>query len=120
MTDFKDLRLVWLEAFVRVADSGKRTAAAAEMGIHQGTVTKHIQKLEEWLGGSDSPPSRRLLIDDNGKLYPGRQEFLLAAQEVLQLLKEARKLPEPVEKPPKPRISASDLRPPFGKPAIKK
>jgi DNA-binding transcriptional LysR family regulator len=107
MMEFGDLRLVWLQAFVQVADSKKRTAAADEMGIHQGTVTKHVQKLEQWLGG-------RMLLDDNVPvgLYPDGQKFLPVARQVLALLKEAQKLPEPVEVAPVKPVDTKTLRVP--------
>jgi len=107
MMEFGDLRLVWLEAFVQVAKSKKRTAAADEMGIHQGTVTKHVQKLEQWLGG-------RMLLDDNVPvgLYPDGEKFLPVARQILALLEDARKLPERVEEPPAPRVDVKNLRVP--------
>lgn len=114
MAEFGELRLVWLEAFVKVAETGKRTAAAEEMGIHQGTVTKHIQKLEHWLG-------RGWLLDDGvpAGLFPCGEMFLPVAKQVLELLKDARG-PEgvPVEahtpkappRSPPPSFSIKDLK----------
>jgi DNA-binding transcriptional LysR family regulator len=108
MAKFEGLQLVWLESFVQVAESGKRTAAAKEMKIHQGTVTKHIQKLEQWLGG-------RMLLDSSfpPRIYPDGEKFLPVAMQILKLLDEARRpLPVHVEAPPAPRGSAKNLRPP--------
>ena len=107
-----DLRLIWLEAFVRVADTGKRTAAAAEMGINQGTVTKHIQNLERWMGGGDH--SRVLMMDNVWpvSLTAEGEAFLLVARQVLELLREAKKLPEPVEMPSKPCVDPRNIRVP--------
>jgi DNA-binding transcriptional LysR family regulator len=107
MAKFEELRLVWLEAFVQVAECGKRTAAAEEMGIHQGTVTKHIQKLEKWLG-------RCLLFDDSvpSRLMPDGEKFLPVARQILDELEKARGPLVPAETPPAPRVSAKDLRPP--------
>lgn len=108
MPKFDGLSVVWLEAFVRVAESGKRTAAAAEMKISQGTVTKYVQKLERWLGG-------RMLLSDNSvpaRLLPGGEEFLPVAKQILQMLDEARTPPVPAEPHPATRVSAKGLKPP--------
>lgn len=99
MSEFDGLQLVWLESFVKVARWGKRTAAAHDMGIEQSTVTKHIQKLELWLGGGGVPPARKLLISEGGKLLPDGDKFQPVAEQILALLKEARRSPGAVENP---------------------
>lgn len=48
---FGSLRVAWLEAFVLSVRYGKQTAAAAEMGVAQSTISKHIENLERWHGG---------------------------------------------------------------------
>ena len=58
---FGSLRVAWLEAFVLSVRYGKQTAAAAAMGVTQGTISKHIENLERWYGGGAS----RLLLEDN-------------------------------------------------------
>ena len=91
MQQFDGLRVVWLEAFVRAAESRKRTAAAEDMGITQGALTKHIQKLEGWL-------HMCLIVDGSSpvELLPDGKAFLPVAQEVLRLLSDARRtLPQP-------------------------
>lgn len=105
MPRFDGLQLVWLETFVEVADSRKRMAAAKEMKINQSTVTKHIQKLEQWLGG-------QMLLDVNAGLYPAGEKLLPVAVQILGLLEEARRLPVPVEAPPRPPVSVKDIRVP--------
>ena len=117
MAKFEGLQLVWLESFVHVAESGKRTAAAHEMGISQGTVTKHIQKLELWLGGSGPQPVKRLLVDDGvpAKLYPDGEKFLPVAKQILELLDKARRpavLVETTPAPPPPPASAKHIKVP--------
>ena len=44
------LRLVWLEAFVQVAESENISEAARELSCDQSTVTRHLQALQRWLG----------------------------------------------------------------------
>jgi len=91
LPQFDGLRVVWLEAFVQAAESTKRTAAAEDMGITQGAVTKHIQKLEDWL-------HMCLIVDGSSpvELLPDGEAFLPVAKEVLRLLGDARRsLPEP-------------------------
>ena len=87
MTTFGGLRVSWLQAFVAVVATGKRTAAASELGVDQATVSRHVQSLELWLG--------RLLFDLGvpARLLPDGEDFLPVAQEVLRLLEEARLRP---------------------------
>lgn len=85
-SEFEGLRISWLDAFVRVARAGKRTAAAEELGITQSAVTKHIKKLERWIG--------KVLIVENAQpvvLHPDGRDFLPVAEEILRLLRAARK-----------------------------
>ena len=116
------LQLAWLKSFVRVAESGKRTAAAHEMEINQGTVTKHIQKLEDWLGGGGPQKGRRLLFDLNApsNLTPFGEEFLPAAEQILELLDHARRPLVPTSTPPtksSPPVSPKDFKvPPLRQP----
>lgn len=44
------LRLVWLEALVRAAETENISEAARELGCDQSTVTRHLQALQKWLG----------------------------------------------------------------------
>lgn len=44
------LRLVWLEAFVQVAESENISEAARELSCDQSTVTRQLQSLQKWLG----------------------------------------------------------------------
>lgn len=91
-TEFGGLRVVWLEAFVRCAQARTRAAVAAQMGIDQATVTKHIKKLELWLARGRFRP----LFDDNVwpiSLTEEGKEFLPQAVMVLELLRRARIAP---------------------------
>ena len=102
---FGDVRAGWLEAFVLTVDNKKRTAAAAQLEVSEDTVTKNIEKLEKWLGGGQ----RRLLMVPN--MYPvvltdeGRR-FLPDARQILELMREARKLPVVTDAPIK-RVSST-------------
>lgn len=107
---FEAMRLSWLEAFVRTARSKKRTAAAAEMGVSQATVTKHIQKLERWLSGGLYRP----LVADNVwpvQLTEAGEDFLPVAEQILDLLRTAREGPDKVVTIKSP-ISAKDIKVP--------
>lgn len=91
-TEFGGLRVIWLEAFVRCAQARTRAAVAAQMGIDQATVTKHIKKLELWLARGRFRP----LFDDNVwpvHLTEEGKEFLPQAEMVLELLRRARIAP---------------------------
>ena len=65
----------WLETFVAVAEIGKQTAVAADMGRHQATVHRDIGRLKEWLGGT-------LLFNGNvpAELSPAGEAFLPVAK----------------------------------------
>lgn len=112
MAEFKGLQLVWLESFVQVAESRKRMAAAAEMELYEGTITKHVQKLERWLGG-------KMLLDSSvpANLYPDGEEFLPVAKQILEMLDKARKPAAP--SPTGPSVSAKDIRVPARNPVPK-
>lgn len=88
-SQFGSLRVAWLQAFVLTVDNDKRTVAAIELKIGQGTITKHINRLESWYGGGP----RRLLVLPG--VWPPRltedgEAFLPVAREVLSLLQTAR------------------------------
>ncbi|KQR57210.1 LysR family transcriptional regulator [Brevundimonas sp. Leaf168] len=96
LTEFGGLRVVWLEAFVRSVEASSRVAAAAQMGVDQATVTKHIQKLEKWLARGRVRP----LVDY--QVWPLRltsdgEKFLPQAKMVLETLRQARI--SPIEMP---------------------
>jgi DNA-binding transcriptional LysR family regulator len=112
MAEFKGLQLVWLESFVQVAESRKRTAAAAEMELNQATITKHVQKLERWLGG-------KMLLDSSvpANLLPDGEKFLPVAKKILEMLDDARGPAAPSSTAPS--VSAKDIRVPARNPAPK-
>lgn len=88
-TEFGGLRAVWLEAFVKSVEARSRVAAATQMGVDQATVTKHIGKLERWLGQGSIRP----LVSDNVwplHLTAAGKAFLPDAVKVLKILHEAR------------------------------
>lgn len=88
-TEFGGLSVVWLEAFVRCAHSRTRVEVAEQMGIEPVTVTKHIKKLERWLGRGHFC----LLLEDNiwpMHLTEAGKRFLPKAEMVLDLLRQSR------------------------------
>ena len=46
----ESLRLVWLEAFLKVAELGTISGAAKALGIDQSTVSRYVIALEKWAG----------------------------------------------------------------------
>lgn len=113
LTEFGGLRVVWLEAFVRSVEAKSRVAAAAQMGIDQATLTKHIKKLEDWLARGRLRP----LVEY--QVWPFRltkdgEEFLQQAVVVLETLRRARIAP--VETPAgddavdRPSVSSSETK----------
>lgn len=45
---FGGLKLSWLMAFLALAEAGKGSAAAADLGISPGALSKQIKSLEDW------------------------------------------------------------------------
>ena len=46
----ESLRLVWLEAFLKVAETENISAAARELGVNQSTVSRYMIALRKWAG----------------------------------------------------------------------
>lgn len=107
--EFGDLSIDWIEAFVRSARAEKRTAAAAEMGIDQSTVTRHIQSLEKWLGRGNCLP---LVEEKRGvKLSAAGADFLDTAELVLELLRNARVPLSQPDRPETPTVALEAEKP---------
>lgn len=103
---FGDLRLSWLQTFIVASRSENRSVAAKKLGITQSAVTKHIQNLERW--------SQRVLVYHDSvpvKLTEQGKELLSIADNVVDVMAKARKLPV-AKAEPRVRISAKDLRVP--------
>lgn len=86
---FGNLRVAWLEAFVLSVRFEKQTAAAAEMGVAQSTISKHIENLECWYGGG----KRRPLLSANmwpPTLTEDGKAFLPVAERAVAALGELR------------------------------
>lgn len=99
---FGTLRVAWLEAFVLSVHYGKQTAAAAAMGVSQGTISKHIENLETWYGGD----ARRFLLLPNmwpPTLTDDGRAFLPIAERAVAALSEL--------KASRPRPDASRVDP---------
>lgn len=107
---FSSLQVAWLLAFVETADSKKRTAAAATLGVSPSDVTKHIDKLGSWYGGG---PCRMLVLPNTQpvELTDDGKEFLPKARELLALLRAAQPVPFVTEVPTK-KVSTAQLRVP--------
>lgn len=86
---FGTLRVAWLEAFVLSVHYGKQTAAAAAMGVSQGTISKHIENLETWYGRD----ARRFLLLPNmwpPTLTDDGKAFIPVAERAVAALSELR------------------------------
>ena len=108
---FGSLRVAWLEAFVLSARHKKRMAAAAEMGVSQGTISKYIKSLEHWYGNG----RRRLLMLEN--MWPpilteDGAALLPKAERALEVLQELQRRPDVVETPPRPPIDPKTINVP--------
>nr|WP_246461742.1 LysR family transcriptional regulator [Nocardia transvalensis] len=76
-----------MRSFLAVAHSGSFTAAAADLGFTQSTVTGHVQKLERQLGGRllDRLPAG-VVVTDLGARLVTHAEDVLAAEDRLRAL----------------------------------
>jgi LysR family transcriptional regulator, glycine cleavage system transcriptional activator len=69
----RELPLVALRAFAVAARSDNLTAAAAELGVTHGAVSKQISALEEWLGQQMfRRHGRRLILTPYGQILANR------------------------------------------------
>jgi LysR family transcriptional regulator, glycine cleavage system transcriptional activator len=69
----RELPLVALRAFAVAARSDSLTAAAAELGVTHGAVSKQISSLEEWLGQQMfRRKGRRLILTPYGQILADR------------------------------------------------
>src|SRR5260370_3724849 len=65
------LELRSLGYFVRIAELGSITRAAAHLRLAQPALTRHVQRLEEELGGAlFNPPNRRVRLTAAGEQLP--------------------------------------------------
>ncbi len=77
-------KLLMMLAFVRVAESGSFTAAAAKLGVSVSAVAKAVTRLEEDLGVQLLVRStRKLALNDDGR------EFLVRCQRILDDIEDA-------------------------------
>ncbi len=66
-------KLLGMQAFVKVADSGSFTSAAAQLGVSVSAVAKAVSRLEEELGIQLLVRStRKLALNDDGRDYYAR------------------------------------------------
>lgn len=83
------LRLVWLEAFVQVADSENISEAARELSYDQSSVSRYMQALERWSGKELIVPS---VISDpenpgvNVKVTSAGNELYVLAKPIIEQL----------------------------------
>ncbi len=89
-------KLLGMLAFVKVADSGSFTLAAAQLGVSVSAVTKAVARLEEELGIQLLVRStRRLALNDDGRDYYARcLQILNDIEDAEALLKSAGEAPQ--------------------------
>lgn len=83
------MRLVWLEIFIELDETENLSAVALKRGIHQSTVSRYMQDLQNWLGrelidigkiNDPDDPGRSIAITEDGR------EFLPIAQSIVDQL----------------------------------
>lgn len=98
MSDLKNLRLAWLRTFLAIADRKNQAAAAADLGVNQATVSRHIENLELALGC-------KLVQMGPVKVLPAGHTFRPVAEQVIRALEDAKTSlapPPPRYGPPSP------------------
>jgi DNA-binding transcriptional LysR family regulator len=88
-------KLLSMLAFVRVAESGSFTAAAAQLGVSVSAVAKAVTRLEEDLGTQLlARTTRKLSLNDDGRAYFVRcQRILSDLEDAEASVKGARETP---------------------------
>lgn len=97
-----NFRLVWLEAFIAVAELRSYSRAAMRLGVAQSNVSRYVGALQEWL--------RKILVNAEMPvaLTPDGEAFLPVARQVIGLMTESRaSLPVGIDPPTK--VSARDI-----------
>ncbi|MBM3340822.1 MAG: LysR family transcriptional regulator [Betaproteobacteria bacterium] len=89
-------KLLGMQAFVKVADSGSFTAAATQLGVSVSAVAKAVARLEEELGTQLLTRStRKLALNDDGRDYYVRcQQILNDIEDAEASLKSAGETPK--------------------------
>ena len=86
-------------AFVRVAESGSFTSAAAQLGVSVSAVAKAVARLEEDLGAQLLARStRRMALNDDGR------EFYARCQQILNDIEDAEASVKSAGETPKGRL----------------
>ena len=86
-------------AFVRVAESGSFTSAAAQLGVSVSAVAKAVARLEEELGAQLLARStRRMALNDDGR------EFYARCQQILNDIEDAEASVKSAGETPKGRL----------------
>lgn len=80
----KTLRLVWIEAFIALAEHGSFTVAAGNLGVSQPSMSRYIDHLQRWL--------RKVVITggESPTLTADGEAFLLVARQIVDQLKNSR------------------------------
>lgn len=87
------LRLCWLEAFVSVAESENISSTARAMNVHQSSVSRYLQELQDWLGKELIRPGAISDPDDPGRsvgITADGHDFVETATKILEALEGAR------------------------------
>lgn len=98
-----DVRLVWLKAFVAVAETQSYSRAAERLETSQPNASRYVDALETWLS--------KVLVDDNRpvKLTPDGETFLPVARNVIDLLDSSRAEVPTAAQAEQRKISAKDI-----------
>lgn len=80
----ESLRLVWLEAFLKVTETENISAAARELGVDQSTVSRYMIALRKWAGR----PLLELPTEEDGEEAERLSRTTPAGAELLILIKD--------------------------------
>ena len=91
------MRLVWLVAFVAVAERGSFTVGANTISKHQGSVSRYVGQIQRWLGKPLIESYQPVMLTPEG------EAFLPVARQVIALLNDARHIATPSIAPIDPK-----------------
>lgn len=95
----RELKLEWLDTFVRLARTTSQPAVAEELGTSQPTVSRQVKELSAWLGRPLVDGASPVRLTEDGKWFAG------IAIEVMDRLRDARAKPGKVL----PKVSGADI-----------
>lgn len=89
-------RLIWLEAFLAVAETESFTEAGKVMGCNQSSVTRYVRRLERWFGFTAFVRRYPAKLSEEG------EAFVETARNIRDSIRDSR-TPQAIDTIPRPK-----------------